>query len=207
MGRTRTDGIVNLFRTGLDLCWWGLLVGIPVFAVLATLTYLVPSSPVAFLLSVDVQLDPAGDGRILTAAGERAADVRTAVGQLAFRRLPPVDALVAVLLWTLYWSLALPVVFQLRKVFIALQDGSPFGRDTVTALRRLGVAVIVAYLVRALVNVAGALYVMRFFADEGASPYPLTINFSGIFVGLVLFVAAEVLRLGADMADEQALTV
>lgn len=176
-------------------------------AVLASVTYLVPSSPVAFPLSLDVQIDPVGDGRLLAATGERAADLRVAVGQLTLRRLPPLDALVAVLLWMLFWGLALPVVLHLRRVFAALQRGNLFGRDTVAALRRLGIALMVAFAGRTVLLLAGSVYALRYFASEGAALYPPTVQLSGILVGLVVIVAAEVLRQAADLQDEQALTI
>ena len=103
---------------------------------------------------------------------------------------------------------ALVVLYQLRRVFGTLAAGDPFVRENATRIRMIGFAVLGMELVRVLVLSAQAYYLRANFSFTGIQlrtlPHP---DLGVLFLGLVLLVIAEVFRQGADLREEQSLTV
>jgi hypothetical protein len=101
----------------------------------------------------------------------------------------------------LYVGVLLVVFFQLRRVLGALTAGDPFHPANVGRLRIMGLA---------LVGLEGISYLTRLTARwfvRTAQPWPLSLNATGWFAILVVFVLAEVFREGARLRAEAELTI
>ncbi len=106
------------------------------------------------------------------------------------------------------------ILFNLRRVFLTLRQGNPFVLGNASRLRRVGLAVCLVpplswlldvTVVRGRFSVLGEPLVTAIFPRESL---PL------VFLGLVILVIAEVVRLGVVMSEgyenlrrEQELTV
>ena len=113
--------------------------------------------------------------------------------------------LAAGMLRLLLW---LPVLQQLRRLLGALSVGRPFVRENADRLRRLGWALILVELALATLRMAEGLYVVWQFERPELELWPrLDVPVSGLFVGAVLLVVAEAFRRGAQLEEDQALTV
>lgn len=97
---------------------------------------------------------------------------------------------------------------QLRAVFRTLRAGQPFVAANAARIRRIGYAVILGEVVRALLTYAGTRYAAAHFSLEGvrfeARP---DLNVAAIVGGLIILVIAEVFREGTRLDEEQSLTV
>jgi hypothetical protein len=101
----------------------------------------------------------------------------------------------------LYVGVLLVVFAQLRRVLATLIQGDPFHPSNVARLRTMGLALVglemVGYLVRLVVR-----WLVR--VEE---PWPVSLNATGWFAILVVFVLAEVFREGARLRAEAELTI
>jgi hypothetical protein len=107
-----------------------------------------------------------------------------------------------VMLATALWVLA-----QLRALLRALADGRPFVPANAARVRSIGVAVIAGALAGSLVELASGSFA-RHFTGMGLSFEPeLHLNVFAIVCGLLIVAIAEVFRAGAQLEEEQSLTV
>ena len=101
----------------------------------------------------------------------------------------------------LYVGVLLVVFAQMRRVLVTLIQGDPFHPANVGRLRTIGLALVgleaVGYLVRLAV---------RWFVHT-EQPWPFSLNATGWFAILVVFVLAEVFREGARLRREAELTI
>jgi Protein of unknown function (DUF2975) len=111
--------------------------------------------------------------------------------------------LMAALLSLVFWVLA-----RLRAVFRSLRAGKPFEPANATRIRQIAFAVIVGEVGRAAVVFLANLYASTHFAAEGlhfdARP---DFNILAIVYGLIILVIAEIFRAGAQLDEDQSLTV
>jgi hypothetical protein len=196
----------------LALIWYALLIGIPVYAAGVLITYLAPNTLHPGLhLRLDVPIYPAPDALALAPQGSvaRAATIPRALATISLTRLPAVDLAVLLAAWVLKTALWLPVLYQLRKLFTALLQGRPFVSDNAIRLRILGVVLLGAELLRAALWFGQGVYIWWAFDGIGLRLYPLNLNLNTttLFVGAALIVAAEAFRRGAELEEDQALTV
>ena len=101
----------------------------------------------------------------------------------------------------LYVAVLLVVLAQMRRVLATLIMGDPFHPANIARLRVIGLALVgleaVGYLLRATVGLFARV----------EQPWPFSLNASGWFAILVVFVLAEVFREGARLRTEAELTV
>jgi Protein of unknown function (DUF2975) len=198
----------GLLKGLLDLAFWAIVVLVPVYVVLVVVGYLRSGDP-DMALGVDVWFNPAPVAWALEGDGSRAARIVHGVGAVRFQRLPWPDLAVLLTTSMLRLLLALPVLHQLRRLLGALSQGRPFVRENADRLRKLGWAVILVELALATLRMAEGLYVAWRFERPGLElwPFRLDLPVSGLFVGAVLLVVAEAFRRGAQLEEDQALTV
>jgi hypothetical protein len=105
----------------------------------------------------------------------------------------------SVVLWTLG---------QLRTVFRTLRDGHPFMPANAWRIRRVGYAVILIEIGRTAAVYFENSYVMTHFSAAGvrfdATP---DLNLFAIVYGLIILVIAQVFATGAQLDEEQSLTI
>ncbi len=109
----------------------------------------------------------------------------------------------AVLLAVEAYLAALIVIFnRLRRVFETLTLGDPFRPDNVHRLRLVGLALVALEALGYLVRLSASRLVAH-----GEVSVNFSINLSGWFAILVVFVLAEVFREGARLRAEAELTI
>jgi hypothetical protein len=112
-----------------------------------------------------------------------------------------------------WWACAVLVLLHLRRAFTNVSAGTPFPRDNIRCIRRTGIAILgmaaveliidalMCGFMRATTTVAGGPAVVPL--DMLLVDFPL----GTILAGLAVVILAEVFRAGADLQDDQALTV
>lgn len=114
----------------------------------------------------------------------------------------------------LFIFLTLIIVDQLRKFLKTVESGNFFIKENIQRIRRIGFAIILTHILEIL----GALSLALFFKpisiqDMQVSVYWETVypvvqkGFWGVFLGLVFLAIAVIFRLGAQLQEEQALTI
>ena len=200
----RTAGVL---KDLLDVLFWAIGVLAPVYAALVVFGYARGGRPGVALVA-DVWFEPSPGDWALQGAGGRAAELVDGVGRVRIQRLPWPELtllLAAAMLRTLLW---LPILYQLRKLLGALRVGRPFVRENAERLRKLGWSVILVQLALAAIRFGEGLYVAERFQRAGLQlAQPVDLPTTGLFVGAVLLVAAEAFRRGAQLEEDQALTV
>jgi hypothetical protein len=101
----------------------------------------------------------------------------------------------------LYVGGLLAVFGQMRRVLATLIRGDPFHPANVNRLRVMGLALVGLELVGYLVRLAVHWFVRT------EQPWPFSLNATGWFAILVVFVLAEVFREGARLRSEAELTI
>jgi len=105
-------------------------------------------------------------------------------------------------------GLAAFVLQNLRMLFASLEKESPFAPSNAGRIRRVGVAVIVAEMIRATFFYVESARVARAYSGAGIEFHSaLDLQVGAILAGIILLVIAEAFRLGAGMKEEQDLTV
>ena len=204
----RTMQTAGLLKSLLDFAFWAIVLLAPVYVVLVVVGYLRSGEP-DMALGVDVWFNPAPVAWALEGDGSRAARIVHGVGAVRFQRLPWPDLAVLLAVSMLRLLLWLPVLQQLRKLLADLSVGRPFVRENADRLRNLGWALILVELTLAALRMAEGLYVAWQFEGQGLElwPFRLDLPVTGLFVGAALLVAAEAFRRGAQLEEDQALTV
>ncbi len=107
------------------------------------------------------------------------------------------------------YALTFYILYHLRNFFQTLKQENPFSRKNGTRLRAIGITIIIAsvfwneiyssllsYMVRGHISIEGI--------DISSHS---NFNFQVILLGLIILVISEVFRLGAEMKEEQELTI
>ena len=142
------------------------------------------------------------------ALGVEAAEIQHVRGSMSFP--PPSRASVAVplSLVTVMLALVLWVLSQLRALFRTLRDGRPFVPDNALRIRRIGYAVMLAELARAVLVFSANSYAMTYFSASGlrfdARP---DVSALALVHGLIIIAIAEVFRAGTRLDEDQSLTI
>jgi len=112
-----------------------------------------------------------------------------------------------------WWACVMLVVLHLRRAFTNVSAGTPFPRDNIRCIRVAGWAIlgmaavqmiidaVMLGFMRATTTVAGGRAVVPL--DMLQVDFPL----GTILAGVAVVILAEVFRAGADLQDDQALTV
>lgn len=113
----------------------------------------------------------------------------------------------------LSWACYLIVLLQLRRVCATVSTGRPFPWDNVRRIRTMGWALIGTALVDLLVDAAALVYLtgsVTVAGEPARVPVSLLLYefpFGTLLAGLAVFVLAEIFKTGADLDDDQALTI
>lgn len=98
------------------------------------------------------------------------------------------------------------VIYQLRKIFATLTDGTPFLTTNATRIKMMGVTLLIWSVVQPLTESLVALSLLdRVHGPEVNANIGL--DFGIVFMGLVLLILAEIFRLGAELQEDHDLTV
>lgn len=207
MSVARTRAIIALLRVLVGLLWWGVAIGVPVWAVAAVTAHTLGQIPLTFPLGFAVQVSPA-DAPLVVDAGERSAEVRELVGSISFTTLPPAEFAGVATVWALERILALPVLWHLRRILDSLRSATPFREHNARRLRTLAITVIVVGLARGAIQVSLGVYAsMALSTNDVALGAALRFSGTTLLIGLGLLITAEVVRAGTALHDDQALTV
>jgi hypothetical protein len=99
---------------------------------------------------------------------------------------------------------------QLRALFRALADGRPFSVENAARVRKLGIIVVVWYVVVPLLQALSGFLILNDIDLEvrGAIFTPATgFSIAGIVTGLAIVVLSGVLREAAEVHEDQSLTI
>ncbi len=97
---------------------------------------------------------------------------------------------------------------QMRRIFQSIAEQTPFRPETATRFRRMGWAILVSQVLGLGMTLAVSIHLKRIFMAEGLTLEPKwTFNLPLVFFGCMILVIAEVFRIGAELKQEQDLTV
>jgi hypothetical protein len=112
-----------------------------------------------------------------------------------------------------WWACVMLVLLRLRRAFTNMSSGTPFPRDNIRCIRVVGWAILGMAAVELLID-AGMMAYMRATTTVAGQPpvvptAMLLVDFplGTILSGLAVVILAQVFRAGADLQDDQALTI
>jgi hypothetical protein len=111
------------------------------------------------------------------------------------------------------WACVLLALLSLRRAFTNIAAGTPFPRDNIRRIRVAGWAILGLAAVELIIDAAMFIYMRATTTVAGLAPViptdMLLVDFplGTILAGLAVVVLAELFRAGADLQDDQALTV
>ena len=96
----------------------------------------------------------------------------------------------------------------IRKVIVSLRQGDPFTRENGRHLRRIALVIIAIAAVKSFNHSLGHWLVLKELSfGEIWIKRTLDIDLSIVFLGLLILLIAEIFYTGAEMSDEQKLTI
>ena len=195
----------------------GFVVSLEVLVFLALLVN--PSHPLRayFQVTTIAEVPPAiwpTDGLVQVAPGSTSAAAEAEPwAYIRFRpgtRLFVLASVVVALAWR---ACIIIVLLLLRRVLLNISPASPFPRANIRCIRHMGWAILAMAVLDLLIG-AGMMTYMRATVAVAGRPAVvpsamLVANFpwGTILAGLAVVVLAEIFRAGADLQDEQSLTV
>ncbi|MGI6616176.1 MAG: DUF2975 domain-containing protein [Dethiobacteria bacterium] len=181
--------VSSILKTVLDLVWYLGLAGTVVAALFLGHT-LVSSQP---LSTGSLQIEMPG---------------------LIFRftdgipQVLPTNLSVQFMLVLLLMFIGVLVLYQLRKIFATLTAGTPFTDENVGRIRIIGIALIAGALFESVIHILNGVYLSNILRMPGVETgVNMKIDLTGVFMGVVVIILAEVFRYGAYLQEEQDLTV
>ena len=198
--------IASFIKLVLDMAWWIVAISLGLSVVLlACSTFLeLRGDNLTMSLPVAVQLDAPVHG----VSGETNAHFEKLRGNLRFpaRKGAFLSGSVAVVVLTfgyLFW-----IVTQLRYVFRSLSQGLPFVVANARRIRWVGLAVILGEFGRAAIVYFWSYYTsLHFMADGLHFAASVDLNPITMVSGLAILVIAEVFQEGAQLREDQSLTI
>lgn len=112
-----------------------------------------------------------------------------------------------------WWACAALMLLQLRRAFTNIAAGTPFPRDNIRRIRVAGWAILGMAAVELVIDAAAAVF---YHATTTVAGRPVVFPWEIVWVdfplgtilaGLAVLILAEIFRAGADLQDDQALTV
>ena len=201
--------LASFLKICLDISYYVLLVGIGLAGIILLLSSFSDLGNNGTLsVPVSFQLDPAAFHVNSPALGVTSAKFESVQTNLVFPARRGPFLLGNLLLLCVFLTLALWGVIQLRHVFRAFRDGRPFLPENARRIRRVGFAVILGEVARALATYFDSYYAMTHFTASGiqfAAGFDLRIV--ALIHGLAILVIAEVFRMGSRLEEEQSLTI
>jgi hypothetical protein len=215
MSAKQNPKILRIVKVILDILF-GLLVIVSVFLALwiALSPLILRVTDIAIMSSVPVAIGTGIEPRIeveiagAEAEGIQAAYVDEAQGTL---RLETTDLYLIFIsnLAKLLTALGLTyLIYLLRSVIIALEQGEVFSLENVVLIRRIGYLVLVVAFVRALVEyIAAYEFLNRLEILKPPLSLPSPFESEVILTSLLILVLAQVWSYGLELERERALTV
>jgi hypothetical protein len=112
-----------------------------------------------------------------------------------------------------WWACAVLALLQFRRAFTNLAAGTPFPRDNIRRIRVAGWAILGTAAIDLIID-AAMFGLMRLTTTVAGGPAVvpwdiLVVDFplATVLAGLAVVILAEIFRAGADLQDDQALTV
>ncbi len=112
-----------------------------------------------------------------------------------------------------WWACAVLMLLKLRRAFTNVSAGTPFPRDNIRCIRAAGWAILGMAAVQLIIDVVMLGFLRATTTVAGRSPtvpldlWAVDLPFATILAGAAVVILAEVFRAGADLQDDQALTV
>jgi hypothetical protein len=211
MREYRPDRVVRVLTGVASIAYFGLLVVATVAMIGLPAVKLLDRESRDWTIGLPVQvvsLD--SDATVITRWGDARLEVEDMRGSL---KLP-----VAMLPWWLFvilWvylatAMALMLMFlhHLRRIFQRVQGGAPFDATNALRLRWLGILLVaVTVLSGASASVTAMAVRGGLITEDVEVPLVFSVNGGAVLFGLLLLALAEIFRRGAELEDEQAMTV
>ena len=198
--------IASFIKFILDMAWWTIAIGLGLMAALFVCsTFLeLHGRNLTMSLPVAVQLNTP----IHDVAGETNAHFEKLSGNLRFPARKGVFLSGSVAVVVLAFGYLLWIVTQLRYVFRSLSQGVPFVLANARRIRWVGFAVIFGEIGRAALVYFWSYYTSLHFTAEGLR-FSASVDMNPITIvgGLAILVIAEVFQQGAQLQEEQSLTI
>jgi hypothetical protein len=199
--------LASFMKLAVDVPYYLLLVILPVAVGLALWMGLTRGLSGVVRLEVPVQfeIDSAGQPSAAARHGVEAASITKAHGTLTVSRVPSGAGVLWIGLGAglVGLSVALLVLNRLRAIFRTLKDQNPFVALNASRIRMIGIVLILGELTSAGVGAWLAARVAREVSVPGITlRTDLAVNTWVIFAGVILFMLAEVFRLGAEMKGD-----
>jgi hypothetical protein len=106
------------------------------------------------------------------------------------------------------FSVAQAVIYQLRKIFATLRDGSAFTRQNARRVRSIGLIIIGGSVLQSIVNYLVGWVMMNNITIPGVEINATSdLHLGGVFMGLLILVLGEIFRQGASLQEDQNLTI
>jgi hypothetical protein len=111
------------------------------------------------------------------------------------------------------WACVILALLSLRRAFANIAAGTPFPRDNIRCIRMAGWAILGFAAVELLIDASMLVYMRATTTVAGQAPVIptalLLVDFplGTILSGLAVVILAELFRAGADLQDDQALTI
>lgn len=143
------------------------------------------------------------------AQGITDAKLMLGVGKLTFNHQgsKQIIAFVMISMW-IGFAISLSITYLLRNFFRSLSQNSPFAIENARRLRLIAVLIMLTPLVDFINDMIVTWFVQRNFMLDGADiSAHVDFDLKAVFAGLVLLIIAEIFRIGAQMKEEQELTV
>ena len=211
MREYRPDRVVRALTGLVSITYFGLLVlGVVLLIGLPTMKLVAGDNP-DWEIGLTVPVTSLDSGAtVVTRWGDARLEVEDMRGSL---RLP-----VATLPWWLFaviWTyvaaaaaLMLMFLHHLRRIFQRVRAGTPFDATNALRLRWLGLLALALAMVTGVSELVTSLAVRgRLISERVEVPLGLSVDGSLVFFGLVLLALAEIFRRGAELEEEQSLTV
>jgi hypothetical protein len=198
--------IASFVKSVLDMAWWIVAISLGLLTILlACSTFLeLHGDNLTISLPVAVQVDAPIHG----VGGETNAHFEKLQGNLRFPARKGAFFSGSVAIVVLMFGYVFWIVTQLRYVFRSLSRGLPFASANARRIRWVGLAVIFGEFGRAAIVYFWSYYTsLHFMADGLRFAASVDMNPITIVGGLAILVIAEVFQKGAQLQEEQSLTI
>ncbi len=100
------------------------------------------------------------------------------------------------------------VIYNLRRIFATLIQEKPFQVENIRRIRLIGIVVIAGTVLSGILHTLIGFYLVNLINLPGLElKANVSLNISGLFLGVVILTLAEIFRLGAALQEEQDMTV
>lgn len=207
----RPDRVVRLLTSVVSIAYFALLVLAIIVLIGLPTVKLAAGGSSDWVIGLTVPVASLGsEATVLTRWGDARLEVEGMRGSLRL----PVGALpwwLFLVLWTyVAAAMALTLMFlhHLRRIFQRVRGGAPFDATNALRLRWLGLLALGGAALRGVSeSIMSVVARSGLISDRVEVPLALSVDGWVVFFGLVLLALAEMFRRGAELEEEQSLTV